>query len=116
MLRYSKITRDNINSLVNLQITYRDINSGQLRSIPLSTVAKIDYTSSYDGIKRLNQKRVITVYSNVLSGYSANNIVPIITKEDAKFHLHEGTNLKLTGEQEDQAETVSFLMKAMIIA
>jgi len=115
MLRYDKVTRDNINSLVNLEITYRD-NSGQLRSIPLSTVATINYTSSYAGIKRLNQKRIITIYSNVLSGYSANYIVPVITKEATKFHLHEGTNIKLTGEQKDQAETATFLLKAMIIA
>jgi len=116
MVRYDKVTRDNINALVNMLITYRDMNSGQLRSIPLSTVATINYTSSYAGIKRLNQKRVITVYSNVLSGYSANDIVPVINSELSKFHLHEGTNVKLTGEQEDQAETASFLMKAMIIA
>ena len=116
MLRYDSITRGNINSLVNLLITYRDMNSGQLRSIPLSTVATINYTSSYAGIKRLNQKRIITVYSNVLSGYSANDIVPVITREASKFHLHEGTTIKLTGEQEDQAETANFLMKAMVIA
>ena len=116
MLRYEKVTRDNINSLVNLMITYRDMNSGQLRSIPLSTVASINYTSSYAGIKRLDLKRVITVYSNVLSGYSANNIVPVIQQEAKKFHFHEGTNVKLTGEQEDQAQTANFLGKAMIIA
>ena len=116
MLRYTKATRDNINSLVNLQITYRDMNSGMLRSVPLSTVARIDYTSSYAGIKRLDQKRVITVYSNVLSGYSANDIVPIIKREANTFALHEGTTIKLTGEQDDQAETVAFLLKAMIIA
>jgi len=115
MVRYDKTTRDNINSLVNLEITYRD-NTGQLRSIPLSTVAKIDYTSSYAGIKRLNQKRIITIYSNLLSGYSANNIVPVIIKEANKFQLHEGTNIKLTGEQEDQADTIAFLLKAMVIA
>ena len=28
MLRYEKVTRDNINALVNLQITYRDMNTG----------------------------------------------------------------------------------------
>ena len=115
MLRYDKITRDNINSLINLEITYRD-NSGQLRSIPLSTVATIKYTSSYAGIKRLDQKRVITVYSNILSGYSANDIVPVIAREAKKFHFHEGTNIKLTGEQEDQAQTATFLMQAMVIA
>jgi multidrug efflux pump subunit AcrB len=116
MLRYDENVRKNINSLVNLEITYRDMNTGILRSIPLSTVAKIDYTSSYAGIKRLDQKRIITVYSNVLSGYSANSIVPIINSEAKKFNLHPGTEIKLTGEQEDQAETAAFLLKAMIIA
>ena len=52
----------------------------------------------------------------MLSGYSANDIVPVITREASKFHLHEGTTIKLTGEQEDQAETANFLMKAMVIA
>jgi multidrug efflux pump len=116
MLRYAEVTRDNINALVNLIITYRDMNTGRLRSIPLSTVAKIDYTSSYAGIKRLDQKRIITVYSNLLSGYSANDIVPVIKQEAASFPLHEGTVIKLTGEQEDQAETTAFFLKAMIIA
>ena len=92
------------------------MNSGQLRSIPLSTVAKINYSTSYAGIKRLNQKRVITVFSNLISGYSANDIVPKIKIEAAKFSKHEGTEFKLTGEQEDQNETSAFLMKAMIIA
>ena len=116
MLRYNNVTRDNINALVNLLITYRDMNSGQLRSIPLSTVATVDYTTSYAGIKRQDQKRIITLYSNLLSGYSANDIVPLIKAEAGKFHFQEGTNVKLTGEQEDQAETSIFLMKAMIIA
>ena len=115
-LRYRKVTRDNINALLNLLITYRDMNSGQLRSIPLSTVAKVKYTTSFAGIKRLNQKRVITLYSNVLSGYSANDIVPRIKNLAAKYQLHEGTFIKLTGEQEDQAETTAFFMKAMVIA
>ncbi|MGE5428004.1 MAG: efflux RND transporter permease subunit, partial [Methylococcaceae bacterium] len=90
--------------------------TGILRSIPLSTVAKVDYTSTYAGIKRQDQKRIITVYSNLISGYSANDIVPRIEREAKKFSLHEGTMIKLTGEQEDQDETASFFMKAMIIA
>ena len=115
-LRYKKVTRDNINSLVNLLITYRDMNSGQLRSVPLSTVARIDYSTTYAGIKRLDQKRVITVYSNVVSGYSANDIVPKIKQLATNFNKHEGTEIKLTGEQDDQAETMTFLIKAMVIA
>jgi len=116
MLRYDKATRDNMNALVNLEITYRDMNTGQLRSIPLSTVATIDYTSTYAGIKRLDQKRIITVYSNLISGFSANDIVPRIEREARKFPLEEGTMIKLTGEQEDQQETAAFFLKAMVIA
>ncbi len=115
-LRYSKLTRENINSLINLDITYRDMNSGQLRTIPLSTVAKIEYSSSYAGIKRLDQKRIITIYSNVTSGYSPNDIVPKIKKLANDYPLHQGTSIKLTGEQEDQNETSAFLLRAMIIA
>jgi multidrug efflux pump subunit AcrB len=92
------------------------MNSGQIRTIPLSTVAKIQYSSSYAGIKRLDQKRIITVYSNVISGYSPNDIVPKIEALAKDFPMHSGTSIKLTGEQENQAETSSFLLKAMIIA
>ena len=64
----------------------------------------------------MDQKRVITVYSNVVSGYSANDIVPRIKRLADTFSKHEGTEIKLTGEQEDQNETSAFLLKAMVIA
>jgi multidrug efflux pump subunit AcrB len=115
-LRYSLDTRENINNLINLKITYRDMNSGLLRQIPLSSIAKIDYVDSYGGIKRQNLKRIITLSSGVLTGYTANEIVAQVKKLAADFPLHEGISIKLTGEQEDQAETSAFLGKAMLIA
>jgi multidrug efflux pump subunit AcrB len=108
--------RENIDALINMRITYRDMNTGMLRSIPLSTVAKIRYSDNYGGINRKDLKRVITLYSNVLSGYTANEIVARINKLAAAFPLHQGVNIELTGEQEDQAETTQFLFMAMIIA
>ena len=115
-LRYSLDTRENINRLIDLKITYRDMNSGLLRQIPLSSVAKIDYEDSYGGIKRQNLKRIITLSSGVLTGYTANEIVAEVNKLAKDFPLHEGVQIKLTGEQEDQAETSAFLGKAMLIA
>jgi multidrug efflux pump len=115
-LKYSKETRDNINNLVNLKITYRDMNSGQLRSIPLSSVATIGYKDTYGGIKRQNLKRIITISSEVLSGYTANEIVPQITKLAASFPKHDGVDISLTGEKVDQQEAASFLSMAMMIA
>jgi len=115
-LRYSLDTRENINNLINMKITYRDMNTGLLRQIPLSSVAKIEYVDSYGGIKRQNLKRIITLSSGVMTGYTANEIVAQIKKLAADFPLHEGVQIKLTGEQEDQAETQAFLGKAMLIA
>jgi multidrug efflux pump subunit AcrB len=115
-LKYSKETRENINNILNLKITYRDMNTGRLRSIPLSSVATIGYTDTYGGIKRQDLKRIITISSEVLSGYTANEIVPQIEKYAKEFPHHEGVDIKLTGEQVDQEEAASFLSMAMLIA
>ncbi|MES2628217.1 MAG: efflux RND transporter permease subunit [Bacteroidota bacterium] len=116
-LRLSKEQRNNIDEVMNQPITFRDMNMGGiLRSIPLSSVASIEYTNSYGGIKRINQKRTITLSSNVLSGYTANEIVAKIEKLLPSFPKAEGVTIKMTGEQEEQAETGAFLARALMIA
>ena len=115
-LRYNEKQRKNINALMNLKITYRDMNSGFIRQIPLSSVAKISYVNSYGGIKRKNLKRIISITSNVLSGYTANEVVANITKAAKNFNTPEGIDIKLTGEQEDQKESMNFLSSAMILS
>lgn len=115
-LRYSEETRKNINNLINVPITFRDMNTGMLKEIPLSSLATIDYGSSYGGIKRQNLKRIITIYSEVTTGYSPNDIVPQIEALAANYPFSEGVEVKLTGEQEDQEESSSFLGLAMMIS
>jgi len=115
-LRYSPNQRQNINKIINAKITYRDMNSGKLRQIPISSVATLWYQDTYGGIKRKNLKRVITLSSEVLSGYTANEVVAAINNSIAGFSLPKGIEISMTGEREDQAETMSFLMKAMMIA
>jgi len=115
-LRYQEDQRKNIDRILNLKITYRDMNTGLLRQIPLSSVAKLKYENAYGGIKRKNLKRVITVSSNVLKDYNANEIVMKINSELPKFKIKDGIEINLTGEQEDQKETMSFLSKAMLLA
>ncbi len=74
MLRFEDDQRKDIEQLLNLTITYMDVNTGVLRKIPLSAVARLDYVNSYGQINRLNLKRVITLSSNVLVGFNANEI------------------------------------------
>ncbi|MFZ4740499.1 MAG: efflux RND transporter permease subunit [Bacteroidales bacterium] len=116
IMRYKKEDRQNIDRILNLIITYRDMNTGMLRQIPMSSVAKLKYENAYGGIKRKNLKRVVTLSSNVLSGYNANEIVATIAKNLPNFKSKEGIEIKIGGEQEDQEETMSFLGKAMLLA
>ena len=115
-LRYLEEQRKNIDKVINARITYRDINSGQLRQIPISSVAKLGYRDTYGGINRKNLKRVITISSEVLSGYTPNEVVASINQSLQGFTIPKGITINLTGEREDQAETMVFLMKALLIA
>ena len=114
-LRYDEAQRNNIDALMNLMITYRDMNMGGIvRSIPLSSLAEIKYTNTYGAIKRKNQKRVITISSNVLGGYNANEVVANVQKAISNYPKPEPVTVKLTGEQEDQKESSSFLGNALL--
>jgi multidrug efflux pump subunit AcrB len=116
MLRFEEDQREDIEQLLNLTITYRDMNSGILRQIPLSVVAQIDYVNSYGQINRLNMKRVITISSNVLDGYNANIINGQLKKAIPQFTKSSNIDIRITGEQEDQMESMVFLSRAMMLA
>ena len=115
MLRFEENQRKDIEQLLNLTITYRDMNSGLIRQIPLSVVAHLDYVNSYGQINRLNLKRVITISSNVLDGFNANLINAQLRKVIPQFTKSSDIDIRITGEQEDQAESMVFLSKAMIL-
>jgi multidrug efflux pump subunit AcrB len=115
-VRYSEVQRKNINNVINAKITYRDMNSGLLRQIPISAVTKIEYRDTYGGIKRKNLKRVITLSSEVTSGHTAIEVLANIGNALKTYNLPKGVEVNFTGEREDQAETMAFLINAMIIA
>jgi multidrug efflux pump subunit AcrB len=115
MLRFEENQRKDLEQLLNLTITYRDMTSGLLRQIPLSVVAHVEYVNSYGQINRLNLKRVITLSSNVLAGFNANLINAQLRKVIPQFTKPSAIDIKQTGEQEDQAESMVFLSKAMIL-
>ena len=115
-IRFKKNQRENLDQLINLDITYRDMNTGILRSIPLSALAKVKYENSVGSISRLNLKRVITIYSNVITGYTANEVVESVKRSIPAFSKPEGVDIKITGEQEDQQESSNFLSMAMLLS
>jgi len=115
VVRFKENQRKDLEQLLNLTITYRDMTSGLIRQIPLSVVAHVEYVNSYGQINRLNLKRVITISSNVIEGYNANLINAELRKVIPQFQKPASVDIHQTGEQEDQAESMVFLSKAMIL-
>jgi len=114
MVRVSKEQSNNLDALLNMKIIYRDMNlGGMLRQVPLSAVATVEYGNTFGGINRLNQKRVITLASNALPGYAPNEVVSQVQTAINAFGSRNGVEIIMTGEQEEQKETQSFLGMAM---
>jgi len=116
-LRLAEKYRENIGVLLSQEITVpsREPNAMPYK-IPLASVANISYQTSYGGIQRIDNKRVITVSSNVLSGYNATEIIFRIGRALPKFSLPSGYTIQFTGEQDMQQETGQFMVLAMFIA
>jgi multidrug efflux pump subunit AcrB len=114
-LRLKDDQRYDVDALINKRITFMD-NKGNWRQIPISSVADIEYSTTYGSIKRKDLDRVITLYSNVNEGYNANEIIADLKILVADMEIPEGYDVKFTGEQEEQAESSEFLTRALIIA
>jgi multidrug efflux pump subunit AcrB len=110
--------RKNLIDLLNMNVTFRDIaTGGAIKNVPISSLIKVDYTSTLGSVKRKNQKRVITLKSNVLSGYTPTAVNQQLARSIADFKKKpDGVTIKQTGEGEQQAETGAFLLKALGIA
>lgn len=114
-LRLMDEYRYDVDALINKRVTFRD-NKGNLKQIPISSVADLEYSSTYGSVKRKDLDRVISIYSNVIEGYNANEIVGEIKLLLSNYELPDGFTLKFTGEQEEQEESSEFLITALMIA
>ncbi len=116
-LRLDRTQRNNIDVIRNLNITYRDMGmGGAVRQVPLASFGTIVYDNTYGGIKRKDEKRIISLSSNVLNGYNANEVVAEVEQALAEFKAPDGIYIKMGGEQEEQKETGAFLGSAFGIA
>jgi len=108
--------RYNKDALLNQKITFRDQGSGRIKQVPISAVATTENSSSFSAVKRIDLDRVVTVYSNVLSGYNSTDVNDKIRGLMENFEIPKNLDISFTGEQEKQAEEMAFLSKALLIA
>lgn len=114
-LRMEDRFRYDISALNDTRLIFRD-NQGKFHQVPISAVADLDYSTTFGAVKRKNLDRMVEVSSEVLEGYNANEIVNGIKQLLADHKLPAGYEFKFTGEQEEQAKSMEFLSRAMLIA
>lgn len=116
-LRLAKEQREDVSAIQNMPIIYRDMGMGGIvRTVPVSAFANVRYASTYGGIKRKDQKRIISLSSNVVGGFNANEVVANVQRELGDFRAPAGITFKMGGEQEEQAEVGAFLGRALLIS
>ena len=104
------------NVLFNQSLTFRNPNNGQMMQVPISAVSKTEKTTTYNQIKRKNQKRIMTIYSNVLTGFNGDEITKQIQTELKSFKLPKTVSYSFSGVQEEQGKNQSFLLYALFLA
>jgi len=113
-VRFNEENRYNTSAIFNQKITFRDMATGQIKEIPVSTVAKQNNNSGFSAIKHRDVRRVVTLYSALAPGFTdAGAIVSKIQNEMNSFtDKPDSVKVDYTGQIEEQNKQMAFLMGA----
>ena len=116
ILRLDDSYRFSVPALMNQRITFRSQSNGQIKQIPIATIANYSYNNTFGSVNRKDMKRQVTIFSNVLEGYNENLINDQLKQLLTDKELPPGYALQFTGKQQEQEQTTAFLSKALLIA
>ncbi|MDH3291388.1 MAG: efflux RND transporter permease subunit [Gemmatimonadota bacterium] len=111
-VRLAKAYRDDLTSLGDLTV------QSDFGQVPLSSIATWRVGTGLGDVRRKDLDRVVTVSSDVRSGYNANAVLAEVQIELADFAatLPSGYRLRYAGQQEEQQESQAFLGGAFMLA
>ena len=116
-VRFNESYRKSTSALLDQYIVFRDQASGKIKKVPISAVVGIDNSLSFSAIKHKELRRVVTVYSAVLAGYNANEVVDHVKESIAGFDgFPNDVDYQFTGEVAEQEANMSFLLGALATA
>ena len=115
-VRFDQEYKNDLNALVNQNIVFRDQSNGKIKTIPIASVVNIKNTTSFNAIKHIDLERVVTLYSSILAGSNAQEVVNNIKIALTGYETSKGVDYRFTGEIEEQAENQSFLSGALMTA
>ncbi len=116
VMRMQEDQRKNENVLFNQSLTFRNQSNGQIVQVPISAVSQTEKVNTYNQIKRKNYKRILTIYSNVLTGYNGDAITKQINTELNGYKMPKDVTYSFSGVQEEQGKNQSFLFYALFLA
>ncbi len=116
MVRLKDKYRYNEDAMMNQMITFRDQTNGRIQQVPISAIATSKRSTTFNAVKRKDQKRLITVSSNVLESSNPNEVVAEIQAALEGYPKPEKVDIKFTGQMEDQEKEMAFLSTALLIA
>ena len=110
-VRLREADRDSLEAVKNLTIVHEGAQ------IPLVAVADFDVTSGLGSVTRKDAQRVVTVSAGAATGFNKEEILEQVQAKlkDYMASIPPGYSLEYTGENQDQAESFSFLTTALFI-
>ncbi len=85
-------------------------------SVPISNFVTFEPVERTGTIRRIDERRVVTIEANVAPGLLVNDQVIALTQALEAADLPEGVEFSFAGEAEDQAEAMNFLVAAFLSA
>jgi multidrug efflux pump subunit AcrB len=113
-VRLDEDYKNSINTIINQNIIFRDQSNGKTKEIPIASVVTEKNITSFSAIKHKELQRSVTLYSSILAGSNANEIVNSAEISLSGFETPQGVDFKFTGEIKQQAENQSFLSGALL--
>ena len=115
-VRFEEKYRYDNNALYNQNIIFRDQATGKTKEIPIAALITERKSSSFSAIKHRKSVRLVTLYSAVLAGFNANEVVENVKNALLNYTIEEGVSIKFTGEIEEQEKNMNFLSNALLAA
>ena len=115
-VRFENEFKNDLSSILNQNIIFRDQSSGVIKEVPVASVVQEKNTAAFNAIKHIDLQRVVTLYSSILAGSNANQIVNTAEIALSGFETPENVSFKFTGEIKEQEENQEFLSSALLTA
>ncbi len=95
-----------------MEVTAQD---GTVSEVKLSDVASVEETESLSSITRQNQKRYLTVSSEIADGYNVSLVSSDVEKALASYETPKGITFEISGENENIMDSMKQLVEMLLL-